>query len=497
MEYQEYGFDQQRLGCRQAWIDQSLEPYPNAAPGGQGIEALVAAALAREGAGQPLAESVRTSGRVWGRRAMGRSLFADLRQGEGRIQLYFSRGDFEPEAWDRLDGLALGDLIGVEGELFRTRTGELSIRVTAWRLEAKALVPVPVGKESGDQVYYRGSDTEMRYRQRYLHWLLEPQARQRIRRRAQIVAGIRQYLGDADFLEVDTPTIAPMAGGALARPFATSIRALDHQQAFLRIAPELHLKQYLVGGFERVFTVCQNFRNEGIDRSHNPEFTMVEWYEIHTDYRRQMQRFEELVAGICQAVCGSTEVEYQRQRLDFAPPWPRLTVLDALARYGGVEVGDWDAAQVRAELTRRGLPCQADWSWGEAVGELFEALCVDLLQQPVFIVDYPLDLSPLARRHPTDGRLVERFEVYVAGMELGNAYSELNDPVEQLGRLAQQRKDGDELPAADAEFIRALGCGMPPAGGVGLGVDRLVMLLTDAVSIRDVVAFPVVKPLRG
>ena len=255
-------------------------------------------------------------------------------------------------------------------------------------------MPVPVGKEAGDQVYYRASDAEMRYRQRYLHWLLEPQARQRIRQRAQIVACIRAYLAAADFLEVDTPTIAPTAGGALARPFATSIWALDHQEAFLRIAPELHLKQYLVGGFERVFTLCQNFRNEGIDRSHNPEFTMVEWYEAHTEYRRQMERFEELVAAVCRAVCGSTRVVYQGRALDFAPPWPRLTLLEALARYGGVEAEGQGAGALRAELAHRGLPLQPDWSWGEAVGELFEALCVDQLGQPVFIVDHPLDLSP-------------------------------------------------------------------------------------------------------
>ena len=475
-------FDQERLAKRAALRQDQQEPYAYARTH------TLAGLLPLEGS----EESVRIAGRIWARRNMGKVLFMDLRDHSGQIQLFCAQNKLSPSQWQTLSALDQGDIIGVEGTIFRTRTGELSIAVTAWSLLAKALLPLPIGKETDERTYYRVEDPETRYRQRHLHWLVDRTDRERIYQRARIISALRQNLQDADFIEVDTPVLDTSYGGADARPFQTEIWALDHQPAFLRIALELHLKRYLIAGFDRVFALGPQFRNEGIDRTHNPEFAMVEWYEAYTDYQDQMRRVETLVAAICIALHGSTRVDYQGVALDFATPWQRLTMLEALQRFTAIDAAACDAATLQRELHHRGIPCEQQLSWGHAVVELFEALCLQHLVQPTFITDHPREISPLTRAKRGNDRLVERFEVYVSGIELADAYSELNDPIEQLARFAaQERQDGHP---PDREFIRALACGMPPAGGVGLGVDRLVMLLTNAPAIRDCIAFPMMKP---
>jgi lysyl-tRNA synthetase, class II len=493
-----FGFDPVRLQKRASLLSSGTNPYPYSFPAPTPVAAVIAAFVALEDEGESLATTVRAAGRIWAKRLMGRACFIDLRDATGKIQLYLTELEVGSESWQCLALLEEGDLIGVEGITFRTRTGELSVRVQHLVVLNKAVVPIPVGKEVGERVLYRLSDPEARYRERYLHWLLDARDRGRIQTRARIISAIRRWMESAGFLEVATPTIEPIYGGAEARPFTTCIWALGGQTAYLRISPELYLKRYLVAGFEKVFTICQNFRNEGIDRSHNPEFTMMEWYEAYTDYEVQMVRFETLVEQVCREVTGSTRVTYQGVDLDFSTPWRRISMLDAIREETGIAAGALSADALREELLRRKVDCPEPMTWGLAVTTLFEATCEARLIQPTFVLDHPIDTSPLTKVKRGDPRLVERFEPYVAGLELGNAYSELTDPVDQLERLLAQREMGraEEDFAAhpvDVDFIRAMGCGMPPAGGVGLGVDRLIMLLTDAPTIRDIVPFPMVK----
>jgi lysyl-tRNA synthetase class 2 len=316
--------------------------------------------------------------------------------------------------------------------------------------------------------------------------------------RSRVISGIRKFLEARGFIEVTTPTIELSYGGAEARPFTTSIHALSNQPAYLRISPELPLKRFIAGGFDKVFTICQNFRNEGIDRSHNPEFTMLEWYEAFTDYHSQMEQFESLVAQVTKEVTGSMEVTYQGTRIDFTPPWKRVTVLGAL-KDAGVDADRLSERELAGELERRRIELPRPFSWGHAVAILFSELVEKQLVQPTFVCDHPVEISPLTKKKRGDARLVERFEPTAAGMEIGNAYSELTDPLEQKERFERQRelgadRDGVAHHPIDEDFIRALACGMPPTGGVGLGVDRWVMLLTDSHSIRDVIAFPMMKP---
>lgn len=393
----------------------------------------------------------------------------------------------------------LGDIIGVEGSVFKTKSGELSVNVVRLEILSKTVVPIPMGKEVGEKSIYRLADVESKYRERYLHWLLDEADRDRIRQRSRIISSFRRRMEAEGFLEVSTPTVEFVYGGAEARPFRTSIWALNNAEAFLRISPELYLKRYLVAGFPKVFSICQNFRNEGVDHSHNPEFTMMEWYEAYTDYEFQMRRFETLVAGVCEEICGSTRITYQGVEIDFRVPWSRISVLDALRQFASVDASQMSAEDLRAELGRRGVACPEPLSWGVAVIELFEATCEEHLVQPTFIIDHPVEISPLTKLKRGDDRLVERFEPYAFRMEIGNAYSELTDPVAQLERLLEQRRERGnqedyENHPIDADFVKAVGCGMPPAGGVGLGIDRLIMLMTDAPSIRDIIPFPMVKP---
>ena len=498
MELAKYGFDAGRLEKRAEMVARGVNPYPYAVEGVQDISEVRGEAEAREAepamAGEPL---VTVSGRVWAKRDMGKTVFLDLRDSTGKIQLYLKRGGGGETAKQILPLLDHGDIVAATGHVFRTRAGELTVNVEELSVLAKAVVPIPIGKETSEKTYYRMADTESRYRERYLSWLLLEEDRNRIQQRSRIISAVRNQMQRDGFLEVSTPTIEFIYGGAEARPFETSIWALDKRRAFLRISPELYLKRYIVAGFPKVFTICQNFRNEGIDHSHNPEFTMMEWYEAYTDYEVQMRRFESLVSGICEEICGSTVISYQGVELDFTPPWRRLPVLTGLLEYGEIDAANMSVEELQKELANREIRHNGPLAWGVAVAELFEKVCEDRLVQPTFVMDHPLEISPLTKVKRGDARLVERFEPFVYGMELGNAYSELTDPVDQLHRLEAQRMLGDgeyDVHPVDSDFIKAIGCGMPPTGGVGLGIDRLIMLLTNAPSIRDVIPFPMYKP---
>ncbi len=500
-------FDPELLQKRAELIERGFDPYPYS------FERTHTVLEVRERQEDLMGKDVRVAGRLVAYRSKGKMVFADLGGFEGKpLQIVFRRDAFDEATWDVIRRqLDLGDWLGVAGKLFVTKVGELSIDCAELRILAKAVVRVPIPKTKDDRAFFRLSDPEIQYRERYLHWITDPAARQAMVTRARAISAIRRFLDARGFLEVTTPTLELTYGGAEARPFTTRVHALSGQEVYLRISPELTLKRFIVGGFEKVYTICQNFRNEGIDRSHNPEFTMLEWYEAFTDYEYQMRQFEELVASTVREVKaarkgkagegGESEdcrVVYQGTEIDFAPPWRRITVLGAL-RDLGIDAGSMDEKDLLRELERRGIEPPRPYTWGHAVAALFSELVEKEIVQPTFVCDYPLDVSPLTKKKRGDPRLVERFEPIAAGMEIGNAYSELTDPVEQKERLERQRalgtdKEGLAHHPIDEDFIKAIGCGMPPTGGVGLGIDRLVMLLTDSHSTRDVIAFPLLKP---
>jgi lysyl-tRNA synthetase, class II len=498
VDYKHYEFDEMRLEKRKKLLEQGIDPYPYYYKELESINEVLLHAAQDEKDKKSLNFLVNIYGRIWARRRMGKHVyFIDVKDLTGKIQLYCNQKSLGDEDCLILENIDIGDILGVSGEVFRTKAGELSVNVKKLVLLSKAVVSIPVGKETEDKVFFRVSDKETIYRERYLTWLLHDSERRRIENRSRIISSIRKRMEDDGFLDVSTPTVEFVYGGAEARPFETSIWALDNRKAFLRISPELYLKRYIVAGFKKVFTICQNFRNEGIDHSHNPEFTMMEWYEAFTDYHTQMSRFENLVAGLCQEIVGSTRIKYRDTILDFSPPWKRLPVLDALRDYVGIEASKMTVDELKLFMDEKCIEYSENVTWGVAIMEIFESLCEDNLVQPTFVMDHPVDISPLTKLKRGDSRLVERFEPYAYKIEIGNAYSELTDPVEQLSRLLDQRNmDGHDFDVhpVDKDFIKAIGCGMPPTGGVGLGVDRLIMLLTDAPSIRDVIPFPMYKP---
>ncbi len=447
---------------------------------------------------------VRVAGRMVAYRGKGKMIFADIQDFDGRMQLMLRKNEFDEGTWELIrHGIDRGDWIGVSGPVFVTKMGELSIQAKTLEVLAKTVVRVPIQKSKDDQEWNKLADAETLYRERYLHWITDPKARLTMVARAKIVKAMRDFLDARDFIEVTTPSIEMNYGGAEARPFETSIHALSNHPAYLRISPELPLKRFIVGGFEKVYTICQNFRNEGIDRSHNPEFTMIEWYEAFVDYEYQMKQFEELVSTVAEQVTGSMKVEYGDledggTEIDFTPPWTRMTILDGLKEVAGIDAENADEDALKAEFERRKMPVPKPFSWGHAIAELFGELVEPKLVQPTFVCDHPVAISPLTKKKRGDDRLVERFEPMVAGMEIGNSYSELTDPVEQKERFESQKEmgldqDGVENHPIDVDFLKAVGCGMPPTGGVGLGIDRLVMLLTNSHSIRDVIAFPMMR----
>jgi len=488
-------FDPIRLEKRQSLIDRGHDPYPydyvrthliNEVQ--QQTEKLIASK-----------EICSLVGRIVAQRLHGKATFLDLEDETARIQLYFRQDDLDDVNWFIVSKMVdLGDLLEVKGFVFKTKMGELTLHVKALRILSKSLVPIPIGKTTEDKSYYQVSDPEIKYRERYIDWLTNPLSRKRITLRSNIIALIRQWMNSEGFLEVQTPTIEMIYGGAEARPFETSIWALGGQKAFLRISPELYLKRYIVGGFQKVYTICQNFRNEGIDKSHNPEFTMMEWYEAGTDYEFQMHRFETLVSFVVQQIYGSTTVTYQGEAINFSTPWKRITIEEGIKQAIGLRVSEVSEAVLSQKCLELGIEVPEKVSRGLLIMLLFEKYCEPKLVQPTFVLDYPVEVSPLTKAKRGQPGLVERFEPFVMRMELGNAYSELTDPLEQYQRFLQQREfdstEGYEIHPIDLDFIKAIGCGMPPTGGVGLGVDRLVMLLTDSPSIRDIIPFPMMKP---
>ena len=435
---------------------------------------------------------VRIAGRIMLKRVMGKASFATLRDASGSLQIFVSDGDTGAEAHAAFKHYDIGDIIGLEGELFRTRTGELTARARALRLLAKSLRPLP-------EKWHGLTDQETKYRQRYVDLIVNEETRRVFEKRTRVVNALREFLAGERYLEVETPMMQPIPGGATARPFVTHHNALD-MDLYLRIAPELYLKRLVVGGYERVFEINRNFRNEGISTRHNPEFTMLEFYSAYTDYEYMMAVIPRMLAHAAQAASGGTRVTYQGNSIELAGPYERLTITQAIRKYLP-DVPDAtlnDRQALSALLEKRNVAYRATDGLGGLQLTLFESGVEEKLLQPTFIMDYPTEVSPLARRSDRNPEITERFELYIAGREIANGFSELNDPEDQAERFAQQVKQKDagdaEAMHFDADYIRALEYGMPPASGAGIGVDRLVMLLTDSPSIRDVILFPHMRP---
>ena len=445
---------------------------------------------------------VRVAGRLVAWRGHGKTAFAHLEDRGGRMQMYFRQDVMGEERFAALHFLDLGDWVGVEGPLFRTRTGEVTVRVEASTLLSKSLRPLPFGKTevdatTGEKVHHSGfSDTEARYRQRYADLAVHPEVREVFRARAKVVTEMRRFLDGEGFLEVETPALQPLYGGAAARPFVTHHNSLDRRM-FLRIADELYLKRLIVGGFERVYEIAHNFRNEGVDRLHNPEFTMLEFYQAFADYSDVLELTEALFGHVAQAVIGGTELTYQGQKISFARPFARIRFMEALGEALGADPTSLSEAELKKRAIALHVPDLDGAGRGKLLDKLFGALVEPKLVQPTFVMDHPIELSPLAKPHRTAQGVVERFELYAMSAELANAFSELNDPLDQRERFEAQRTLGsagdDEAHQVDEDYLRAMEYGMPPTGGVGIGIDRVVMLLTDQPSIRDVILFPVLR----
>ena len=437
-------------------------------------------------------KQVALAGRMMSKRVMGKASFAHLRDDKGDIQLYVRRDELGEEAYAAFKKLDVGDIIGVKGEVFRTKTGELSVRATELTLLAKSLRPLP-------EKFHGLTDTEMRYRQRYVDLIANPEVKDTFVKRSQILKEIRAYLDEKGFLEVDTPILTPFEIGASARPFYTHHNSLNMDMV-LRIETELYLKRLIVGGMDRVYEVGRIFRNEGMDPKHNPEFTSIELYQAFTDFHGMMDLVEELYKRLAQKICGSMVIPYQGKQIDMSH-WERLTMIEAVKKYSGVDFNDWKTDEdAIASAKEHHVELPEVPTKGAILAEFFDAFVEDKLIQPTFIYDYPVEISPLAKRKPGDPAFTERFEYFIDCTEYGNAFSELNDPIDQKGRFERQvaeRKaiEPDCKAQVDYDYVNALEYGLPPTGGLGFGVDRLVMLLTDSASIRDVLLFPTMKTL--
>ena len=446
-------------------------------------------------AGDGLAgKEVSVAGRMMVKRIMGKASFCKIQDKQGVIQCYVARDDLGEEAYAEFKKMDIGDIIGVKGFVFRTKTGEITVHTKELTLLTKSLKPLP-------EKFHGLQDTDVRYRQRYLDLIVNPEVRDTFVKRSQILREIRRFLDDRGFMEVETPMLVPNAGGAAARPFETHYNALD-EDVKLRISLELYLKRLIVGGLERVYEIGRVFRNEGVDTRHNPEFTLMELYQAYTDYNGMMELTEDMFRHLARVVCGSTTITYQGTEIDLGKPFDRLTMIDAVKKYSGV---DFDAVktleEARALAREHNIAFEDRHTRGDIINLFFEAYCEENLIQPVFIMDHPVEISPLTKKKPTDPTKVERFELFIYGREMCNAYSELNDPVDQRARFAAQdamAAAGDaEANHTDEDFLNALEIGMPPTGGIGYGIDRLVMLLTDSAAIRDVLLFPTMKSLDG
>jgi len=439
----------------------------------------------------------RIAGRLVSMRLMGKAAFAHLQDQDARIQVYFKKDAIGEEQWELFKELDIGDIVGVQGYPFITRTGERSLHVESFTLLTKSLRPLPAVKEKGDQTWYRWDDKEERYRQRTIDLIMNKDSRRTLLARSQIVTELRTFFVEKGYVEVETPILQPLYGGASAKPFITHHNALD-RDFYLRIADELYLKRLVAGGIPRVFEIAKDFRNEGIDRLHSPEFSMLEAYAAYENYAFCMNLFEELLPRLANKLYGKPVITWEGTEIELTPPFRRWQMPDAIREVTGIEVIGRRRDELAKEADQHGVVITHEMGVGKIIDELFSIAVQPLLIQPTFITDHPVELSPLAKRHRTDPNLVERFELFMGGMEVVNAFSELNDPIDQRKRFEEQarlRAAGDEEAAPiDEEFLAALEVGMPPTAGLGMGVDRLVMLLTDSHSIRDVILFPLLRP---
>ena len=432
------------------------------------------------------------AGRVMTVRIMGKAAFFNIQDQSGNLQCYVKTEELQPREVQIFENLDLGDFVGLKGFAFKTKKGELSLHVGRLELLCKSLEPMP-------EKFHGISDIEIKYRHRHLDLVSDEESRAVFVKRSRIITEIRNWLNARGFMEVETPILQPVYGGAAAHPFTTHHRALD-MQLYMRISPELYLKRLIVGGFEKVYDMNRNFRNEGIDRTHNPEFTMLEWYEAYTDYFYQMKQFEDLISHLAQTIHGTTKLVYQGKEMDFTTPWRRLKFMDGIYEHAKLDPDKATADQIISTIHELGgdlSPTDAKkMRKGELLAELFEVAVEPHLWHPTFVMDHPIEISPLTKKHRENPHLVERFEPFAASMEIGNSYTELNDPEDQLARLKEQeaqRDTNEEAHPMDEDFMHAIDFGMPPTGGVGIGIERIVMLLTDRPSIRDILLFPTMK----
>ncbi len=463
-----------------------IEPYPHAFPDRTEIAA-VREAHPDLDPGEETGDRYRVAGRLTAKRGHGKASFLDLRDGTGQIQIQARVDELGDDAYDGLISLDVGDIIGIEGTVFASKRGELTIRAEAWELLSKSLRPPP-------EKFHGLEDVETRYRRRELDLMANEESRELFRKRNQTISAVRRWLDSRGFVEVETPVLQPLYGGALARPFTTHHNALD-RDLYLRIATELYLKRLVVGGVDKVYELGKDFRNEGISHKHNPEFTMLEWYEAYADYNDVAEELEALVSDVGREVLGTTKVEREAETIDLAPPWRRVTLRDAIRERTGIDVMEHPTREQLAAAM--GSEPDPNEGWGKLVDGLLSKEVEPTLIQPTFVIDYPVELSPFAKRHRSEEGLVERWEAFVGGIEISNAFTELNDPDEQRRRFEEQAEEharGDEeTQPYDEVFVESLEQGMPPTGGVGLGIDRLVMILTGAKSLREVVLFPAMR----
>ena len=434
-------------------------------------------------------EVLSVAGRLMTKRDMGKASFFNIQDASGLLQIYVKLvelSEIDQKAFSLID---IGDIVGVKGYVFKTKKGQLSLRAKNFKILCKTLEPLP-------EKYHGLSDIELKYRQRHLDLIMSPETRKVFETRSKIIRELKKYLDDRGFLEVETPVLQPIYGGAAAFPFSTHHKTLD-MKLFLKISPELYLKKLIVGGFNKVYELSKNFRNEGIDRSHNPEFLLLEYYEAYTDYSDQMKQFEDIISQVAKKVTGSMKINYQGKDIDFTPPWRRLSVYDGVHEYAGFDPEKLSKEELFEKAKSLNSALEKPESHGEMVMEIFDLVVEKHLWEPTFVIDHPIEVSPLTKKHRNKQGLVERFEPVCAGMEIGNAYTELNDPEEQRKRFEEQeakRTIDNEAQPMDENFLHAIDVGMPPTGGVGIGVERIVMLLTDQSSIRDILFFPTMKP---
>jgi len=481
----------QRLAKVDSLKENGIEPYPHRYGRSHTTQEAVSLLKEQEARGDEQSQEVSVAGRITANRQMGKISFLDLRDGWGKIQVYCHRGHLDESSLKLFKELDIGDFYGVKGKLLRTKKGEPSIDASQLTLLAKALNPLP-------EKWHGLQDIDTRFRKRYLDLISNPGVKATFATRSRIITAIRNYLNNRGFLEVETPVLQPQAGGALARPFITHYHSLD-QNSYLRIALELHLKRLIIGGYDRVYEIGRVFRNEGLSTKHNPEFTMLESYTAYADYSDVMEMLEDMVSTIVKEITGGYEIKYGDNVINFKPPWPRINLRDIIKEKSGIDFNDFpDTKSLQAEMKRLDIEFDPSRDRGRLIDDLLSTFVEPGLIQPTFLIDYPIDMSPLAKTKPDDKDIVERFEAFACGMEIANAFSELNDPVEQRKRFLKQLKSRkkiieDEEEIIDEDFLTALEYGMPPTGGLGVGIDRLVMLLTNRQSIREVILFPQLK----